>query len=619
MPAAAIAAETLDGLRLNRAFRAGILRVLSRQEHLNKINVYPVPDGDTGTNLAMTLGAVLGVLQRTPDAHAGNTLTRIADAALDGARGNSGAILAQFLLGLGDRLGHLPRLGPADLADGAVGGAAYARESLSEPREGTILSVLSDFAQAAQAAARGATAFDPMLERAVAAARASLSRTTDQLEALRKANVVDAGAQGFVELAGGFADYLATGSDAEPEASQIVVIDASAEATAGSEEDLEYRWCTECVVSGAAVDLRRLREALAAVGGSLVVAGLAHKARVHIHANDPAQVFAVAARFGAVSGEKADDMQRQQHSAHARNRRVAIVTDSAADIPDEEMDRLDIHMVPARVHFGERSYLDKVGITPAEFFAELARGPHHPKTSQPPPGDFRRRFEFLASHYDAVLSINLTRQVSGTLAAAETAAARTSTHGEVLVIDSLNASAGEGLVVLHAAELAHAGAALSEVAAATRAIVKRTYTFGLMGSLEYAVRGGRVSRGVKRFADALRLMPVLGNDARGRVRPIGVLLGRRRLREKFAGFVRRRMADDRSYRVLVGHADSEADGQWLLERLRGENVSWSRLVPLGSALGVHGGPGMLVVGLQEYDASNTAVPMGAAPEKPAKP
>ena len=113
MSAAAIAAESLDGLRLNRALRAGILRLLSRQEHLNKINVFPVPDGDTGTNLAITMGAVLGVLQRTPDAHAGNTLTRVADAALDGARGNSGAILAQFLLGLGDKLGHLARLTPA--------------------------------------------------------------------------------------------------------------------------------------------------------------------------------------------------------------------------------------------------------------------------------------------------------------------------------------------------------------------------------------------------------------------------------------------------------------------------------------------------------------------------
>ena len=600
MSAAVIAAETLDGLRLSRAFRVGIRQLLSRQEHLNKINVYPVPDGDTGTNLAITLGAVLGVLQRTPDAHAGNTLTRIADAALDGARGNSGAILAQFLLGLGDKLGHLALLTPANLAEGAVGGAAYARESLSEPRDGTILSVLTDFAQAAHAAAAGATAFRPVLDRAMRAAQDSLARTTEQLEALRRANVVDAGAQGFVELASGFADYIASGSDAEPDPCNAGMIDASSVETAGSELALEYRWCTECVVSGANVDRRRLRESLSTHGASLVVAGLAHKARVHIHANDPTEVFRVAGQFGQVSGEKADDMHRQQRAAHAKNRRVAIVTDSAADIPEDEMDRLDIHMVPARVHLGDRSYLDKVGITAEEFFDEIERGAYHPKTSQPPPGDFRRRFEFLASHYDSVLSINLSRRVSGTLAAAESAAARTSTHGEVQVIDSLNASAGQGLVVLHVAELAETGAGLTEVAAAARNILHATYTFGLMGSLDYAVRGGRVPRWVKRVADALRLMPVLGNDAVGRIRPVGVLLGRRNLREKFARFVERRMSDDRSYRILIGHANREADGHWLLERLRGDNVAWGRVVPLGSALGAHGGPGMLVVGLQEH-------------------
>ena len=104
MNAAVMAADSIDGLRLNRAFKAGILRLLSRQEHLNKINVFPVPDGDTGTNLALTMSAVLGTLQRFPDSHAGKTLTRVADAALDGARGNSGAILAQFFLGVRDKL-----------------------------------------------------------------------------------------------------------------------------------------------------------------------------------------------------------------------------------------------------------------------------------------------------------------------------------------------------------------------------------------------------------------------------------------------------------------------------------------------------------------------------------
>ena len=600
MASAAVIAESLDGLRLNRALKAGIVRLLSRQEHLNKINVFPVPDGDTGTNLALTMHAVLGSLQRWPDSHAGKTLTRVADAALDGARGNSGAILAQFFLGVCDKLGHLGHLSAEDFADGVHGGAAYARDSLSEPREGTILTVLTDFAHEVQAVRReGVRDFRALLKRGVRAAQASLARTPLQLEVLRRANVVDAGAQGFVELISGMTDYIESGAEEDPPVPEHVVLDASNEETAGSEQDLAHRYCTECVVTGERVDRRHLREQLSAVGSSLVVAGLQHKVRVHIHANDPAEVFRIAGRFGTVSAEKADDMRRQQHTAHAARHKVTVVVDSAADIPEDEMDRLGINMVPVRVHFGERSYLDKVGITPEEFFAELVNNPEHPKTSQPPPGDFRRQFEFLGSHFDSVVSINLTRQVSGTCSAAETAAGRTTTHGKVTVIDSMNASVGQGLIAMYAAECAQAGYPADRVIEATRAIVPKTRTFGLVGSLEYAVRGGRVKRWVKELADALQLMPVLHADRRGRVTAGGVLLGRHGLKEKFARFVRRRMRHDRSYRVLVGHADCEADGHWLLRQLSGDNVVYGKVLPLGSALGVHGGPGMLVVSFQE--------------------
>lgn len=602
MAAAAVIADSLDGLRLNRALKAGIVRLLSRQEHLNKINVFPVPDGDTGTNLALTMHAVLGSLQRWPDSHAGQTLTRVADAALDGARGNSGAILAQFFLGVGDKLGHLGRLSPDDFADGVHGGADYARDSLSDPREGTILTVLTDFAHEVQAVRReGVRDFRALLKRGVRAAQASLERTPLQLEVLRKANVVDAGAQGFVELISGLTEYIDSGSEEDPPIPQHAVLDAGAEETAGGEMDLAHRYCTECVVSGDRVDRRHLREQLSTIGSSLVVAGLQKKVRVHIHANDPAEVFRIAGRFGSVSAEKADDMQQQQHSAHAAGRKVTVVIDSAADVPEDEMDRLGINMVPVRVHFGERSYLDKVGIAPEEFFAELLRNPQHPKTSQPPPGDFRRQFEFLGSHFESVISINLTRQVSGTCGAAETAAGRTTTHGKVTVIDSMNASVGQGLIAMYAAECAAAGYPADRVIEATRAIVPRTRTFGLVGSLEYAVRGGRVKRWVKDLADALQLMPVLHADRKGRVTAGGVLFGRNDLKGKFARFVRRRMRDDQPYRVLVGHANCEADGHWLLEQLAGANVVYGRVLPLGSALGVHGGPGMLVVSLQEYE------------------
>ena len=147
----AIAIDELDGLQLANALRAGIYRLFERTDHINKINVFPVPDGDTGTNMSMTLSAVLAAIDRAPEPHAGTLLVRAADAALDGARGNSGAILAQFLLGLGDGAGHLARLGRREFVAAVSKGSVYARDALSQPREGTILTVLREFAQASEA------------------------------------------------------------------------------------------------------------------------------------------------------------------------------------------------------------------------------------------------------------------------------------------------------------------------------------------------------------------------------------------------------------------------------------------------------------------------------------
>jgi DegV family protein with EDD domain len=598
----AAAVVSLDGVTLAAALRAGIRRLLANQEHLNKINVFPVPDGDTGTNLVLTLSAVFSVLAKR-ELHVGNLLVRVADAAIDGARGNSGAILAQFFVGVGDHAEKLPVLSTRDFADAVASGAAYAREALSEPLEGTILTVITDFASevAALARERSVGDFVALFRRALERARRSLDGTRLQLEALRKANVVDAGAQGFVELVQGMSDYLS--GEAEDSEGEVTVLHEDVEA-AGTEIDLDHRFCTECTISGASIDRRKLREALGELGSSVVVAGTAQKAKVHVHVDDPAAVFRLARTYGAVSAQKADDMRKQQGAAHHRTRRgVAIVVDSAADIPEEELERLEIHVIPLRVHFGERSFLDKISMTQAEFYRELETNPLHPKTSQPPPGDFRRTFEFLASHYETVVSINVTAKVSGTLAAAQAAAERVQAHGRVTVIDSLNASLGEGLVAMYAAECAQAGHTGEEVVKAARAVIPNTHTYALVGRLDFAVRGGRVPRLVKTIADFLHLTPVLINQRKGKVGTGTVIFGRSDLTNRFARLIRRRMADDVGYRVAVGHANAEAEGRRLLEVIcEGlDNIHARYLTPLGTALGVHGGPGMLVVGLQEYE------------------
>ncbi len=603
MPDLAEPALALRGTELAAALRTGIHRLISREELINKINVFPVPDGDTGTNLALTLQAVLAALRATPDAHAGHTLTRVADAALDGARGNSGAILAQFLLGVGDRAGNLAEIDARGFADAVSGGAAYARESLAEPREGTILSVLTAFAAACErAVAAGVSDFRALFREALVAARRSLEATRDQLEVLRKANVVDAGALGFVELVAGMADYLDTGI--VPEDDGDIELLRGEDAAAGSQQNLEHRYCTECMVIGDDIDRRHLREEASQLGSSLVVAGTQKKLRLHLHLNEPAKLFELAARYGTVSGEKADDMQRQQEMAHHdAGRRVAVVIDSAADLPEPVLEALDIHVVPVRLHFGNQSYLDKIGMTPEQFYRELAVNPQHPKTSQPPPGDFRRAFEFLGSHYRAVVYVGLTARVSGTFQSGETAASRARTNARILTVDSGTAALGQGLIAMRAAEVAAAGGDAEAVRQAALDSRARTRTWGCLVTLEFSVRGGRVPRFVKTLSDVFRVTPILAIGKDGNLGMGGVLFGRRDPYRKFGEFVRRRLAADRRWRVGIAHANvpegAEAVRAAIAEALPG--AEFLPVMPLGTALGVHAGPGCVVVAVQELD------------------
>jgi DegV family protein with EDD domain len=593
----------LSGDGFASAMISGIHRVIDNQELLNQINVFPVPDGDTGTNLSLSLGAALPVLQQSDEKHLGTLLASVADALLDGARGNSGAIVAQFFQGMSDSAGELNRFTPHSFAKAVVMGCDYAHDAMSNPREGTILSVITVFAASVDDHnKRGADGgFPALIRNALEESQQALAKTQEQLEVLRKAGVVDAGAKGFVELLDGMNEYLSTGNIvAEPDLS-LISIEAPL-VTVGSSLESGYRFCTECIVTGTDIDRRKLREALADLGDSLVLAGTKRKAKLHIHVDEPERVFDVARQYGHVSAEKADDMRRQQTSSHDANRRFAVITDSAADIPDEDMERLDIHMVPCRIQFGERGYLDKVSITASEFFEELRSNPHHPTTSQPAPGDFRRQYQFLASHFADVLSINLTGMASGTLEAARSAAERVNAHGRVHVVNSRNASLGQGLLVVAAAEYAKAGLSVQDAIAAVEKLIPDTRTYGLLKDLRFAVRGGRVPRWVKTIAELLRATAIIRTVPDGRVASGTFLFGRKNRVRRFARYVARNTPAADALDVAIGHAVCRDDAVALENELRRlfDNIHRTTITDIGAALGVHGGPGTLIVATQPY-------------------
>ena len=603
----------LDGDTLAAALRSGIHRVLSQQDFLNKINVFPVADSDTGTNMGLSLGAALPVLNRPGEKHLGTMLAAVADVLLDSSRGNSGAIVAQFFQGVSDAAGEITRFTTYTFSKAVSLGNEYAHDALSNPREGTILSVIAAFARSIsqQLKSDPDAAFHAVLTRAQDHVETALADTPNQLDVLRKAGVVDAGAKGFAELVAGMTEYFVDGTEAPlPDSSLAHAVEAVVEFSADDNVS-QYRYCTECIVTGDDIDRRKLREALGELGDSIVLAGSKRKAKIHIHVDDPETVFETARRFGELGKEKADDMHRQQHATHDGKRKFAVVVDSGADISEADMERLDIHMVPARIQFGDHGYLDKLSITIDEFYEELASNPHHPTTSQPAPGDFRRTFQFLASHFEDVISVNLTSAASGTYEAARLAASRVNAPGKIHVVDTRNASLAQGQLAVLAAECAAAGVDVRTAIAAVESQVPEAATFAILKDLAYAARGGRLPGWVRTIAEALGLTPIICTTREGNIGLSGTLFGKRNRIERFARYVAKR-APAGPVEIGVGHAVCEEDALVLEKHLKTLVPDIRRIGVLGlsPAIGVHGGPGSLLVAMRPWlsaqDVANRA-------------
>ena len=369
----------------------------------------------------------------------------------------------------------------------------------------------------------------------------------------------------------------------------------------GEEIDINYRYCTECRIKGSNIKKQDLREQLKKNGDSLIVAGSKNTIHVHIHSNKPAQVFSLCEKFGNVDEQKADDMFHQQQLLDTKNiekRSVAIVTDSAADFEDEN---LNIYIVPLRYSFGSKGYIDKVSQTTSDFYNNLITSEYHPQTSQPTAGDFKKQYQFLASHYETIISLHLPKKLSGTYQSAKNASKQTP-DSKITVIDTNNASVANGLIVKYAAKLVKAGKTHEEVIKGINKAIKKTDVYVVLKDLDYAVKGGRVNSTKKVIADFLNVKPIMTIKSDGSLGPTGVIWGQKNTTEKINKFIGKKLDSNKMYDLAIGHSASEENAEFLRKALYQSctNIKSISILEIGCALGAHTGPGTLAVGIQEH-------------------
>ncbi|HZT84517.1 MAG TPA: DAK2 domain-containing protein [Gaiellaceae bacterium] len=286
---------------------------------IDDLNVYPVPDGDTGTNLTLTVRAVADALASTEAAERPALAHAVARAALMGARGNSGVILSQIVRGVADVLAESRNgIDPPLTARALRGASDAAYRAVRRPVEGTMLSVIRELAEEAERRTDGEEPLGEMLLELVRHGEAAVARTPDQLEVLREAGVVDAGGAGLVELLRGLAGAVA--GEAPPAAPPAAVPAPGPGAI--HLEPSRYRYCTVFVVEGDALDRDLMEEQLERLGDSLVVVGDGSALKVHVHTDEPGAVLSLGTSVGTIEGVEIANMHEQQEQ---RERRLSVV------------------------------------------------------------------------------------------------------------------------------------------------------------------------------------------------------------------------------------------------------------------------------------------------------
>jgi hypothetical protein len=349
--------EQANGQQFREMLTASLMWLEKSAPDIDAINVFPVPDGDTGTNMLGTMRSILEEADKVPPASVKNIINAMSHGALMGARGNSGVILSQIFRGLALVLGKLETMSAKDWAEALDSASQTAFKGLSKPVEGTILTVVRDAAEAAEVASESKDAnLVSVMEATVEAARKSVGQTPMLLPALKEAGVVDAGGQGLYVILDGALHYLkgdleeikyrrpqlvASSSPIAPNVSQLV----------DSDKEEPYGYCTEFLVTGDKLDVDRIRKSIERRGQSVVVVGDKELVKVHVHTLDPGSVLHYAAAQGKLHKLKIENMD-DMHIGFVEMQKdrlptidIAIVAVAAGDGLKELMNSLGVNKV----------------------------------------------------------------------------------------------------------------------------------------------------------------------------------------------------------------------------------------------------------------------------------
>lgn len=577
-------------------------QIIQNEHELNQLNVYPVPDGDTGSNMAALMRYV--VAQQYPTENFGRLLTALADASLIGSCGNSGMILSAFFVGLSQlkSIADKTTLTINEFIDCLSSGVRQAHKAVAQPVEGTILTVMQAWLTACLEKRANCKDFGTLFRDTLPAVKTALTQTEFLLPALKENHVVDAGAFGFTKLILGMEKALEDPEnfDVHWEDHETFHHHSTHHAHHTEMSPDAYQYCMETLLSGTHENLDSLHQKLESFCDSVVLNQSPNHIKAHVHTTDIMCCTELLKGYGTIIHQKIDDIKIQWAINEHRKHKIAIVTDSSADLPPHLAAEAQIHSIPIQVRLGEHSLLDRLTIDLPTLFEHAGKQNYKTSTAAPTAAIVSRYLHFLASHYDSIIVITLSSKLSSAHQLIKNQAEHvTHTSGvKIDVIDSLSLAAGHGLLVMKAARLLDEGHHHDAIVGSLNEARGNIRIYVAIDELKTMRESGRLSKIMHKIADWGRLKPILTIDPTGQMAMSGLALGKNKSWKKISVLLNKFINQTKNYTMLISHtASPEKLGTFISHLEESVGAKINSVCETAPSIGVHAGRGTIAVAM----------------------
>ncbi len=586
--------QQLSPQHLLHAIISGCENLKQARQTLNDINFFPVADGDTGDNMAATASAIIDHSQIEDTVHA--TLQSVANASIMGARGNSGMLFSSFFNGLFQGYQQKDHLNTHHFSEMLKKAALQVRASLMNPMEGTLLTVIDNWASLIDGKAKDLTNFKTLCHDILHPLKESLDQNC-QYTYQNSKKVLDAGALGFYHFIEGFTHSL--GSETPITLAKPKSIEDFSMLAADHEFSSEppvNRYCTEALLHDTHINPSQLQIKLQEFGDSIVVTGHQHLQRFHVHTNHPEKIFTWLKTIGRIANPKVDDMQRQFECHVCEKRPIGILTDSSAELPSVLRDEQKIHLLPINIHIEEHHLLDPYTIEHEEFYQGIRKAKHYPTTSAPNPLQIKNKFRELTQKHEHVIMVSVADKISSTYASAHQISQE---FKNIHVVNSKMTSVAQSLLVYRAAQKANQpGAKIHEVINDIKQSRQNIVCFVMVNKLDGLMRSGRIDKIRGTFANFANLKPLLKLNEEGRGEIIDKSISSSRALSSLVKHIEaeqeKRAANIAHYAIV--HAGNEEGAQQLSSLVEDKFlINPLYFSHVSAAIGLHAGYGCLAI------------------------